>query len=223
MADTGSSKPSRDVDDISLDDTRPAGKPRRGGAVLVLILIVLAVVVIAVIVNNQKKVAAEAKRQAEVAEGARQAQMGVIKGNLQAAYELAAAGNVEGAIDKLRVADAQLGNIVSTANSENNSEAATQALNQKKYVSDALNALEAKQQEMSAVAMEQFAALTAQFGLQAPATPAATTPEGTTAPATGTEAAPAPGTEAPAAPQAPAAPAAPVVPAPAAPAAPPAP
>lgn len=235
MADNGSSKPSRDVDDISLDDPRPAGKPRRGSGVLVLILIIVAVVVIAVIFNHQKKVAAEAKRQAEIAEVARQAQMDAVKKNLQSAYDLAAAGNVEGAIDKLTVADGILGNIVSAANGENNTEVAGQALNQKKYISDALSALEAKKQELDALALEQFSGLATQFGLQAPAPPAATTPEGTAAPAPGTEATPAPAPEAtptpgatapeaapgaPAAP-APAAPAAPV--APAAPAAPPAP
>jgi hypothetical protein len=221
MADNGSSKPSRDVDDISLDDSRPARKPRRGAGVLVLILLVVVVVVIAVIANNQKKAAEEAKRQAQIAEGARQAQMDAVKKNLQVAYDLATAGNVEGAIDKLTVADGILGNIVSAANSEKNTQAASQALNQKKYVSDALNALEAKQQELSAVAMEQFASLTAQFGLQAPA---ATTPQDTAAPATGTEPVPATGTEvAPATgAEAPAAPAA-ATPAPAAPAAPQAP
>ncbi len=226
MADNGSSKPSRDVDDISLDDARPARKPRRGGAVVVLILLILIVVVIAVIASNKKKAVEEAKKQAQIAETARQAQMDAVKKNLQSAYDLVAVGNVEGALDKLRVADAQLGNIVSTANSENNTEAATQALNQKKYISDALNALEAKQQELTTLAMEQFAGLSTQFGLQAPTPQAAPTTEGTeAAPATGTEATPAPAGEAapaaPAAPEAvPAAPAAPGAAAPAAPAAP---
>ena len=186
MADNGSSKPSRDVDDISLDDVRPAGKPRRGSAVLVLVLLILIVVVVAVVVNNQKKAAEEAKRQAAVAEGARQAQMDAAKKNLQAAYDLAAAGDVEGAIAKLEVADGIMGNIVSAANAEKNTDAASQALNQKKYVSDALSALRAKQQETQALAMEQFSGLASQFGLQAPAAPQPTTPEATTTPASAT-------------------------------------
>jgi type II secretory pathway pseudopilin PulG len=217
MADNGSSKPSRDVDDISLDDARPAGKPRRGSAVLVVVVLLVLVAVVAVLYVNQQKAAA-AKKEAEArAETARAAQMESVKRNLQAAYDLAAAGNVEGAIDKLAVADSQLGNIVSAANSEGNSEAATQALNQKKYIADALSALQTKKQELQTLAMEQFTGLQSQFGLQAPTTTAPTTEtappattDGTTPPATGTEPAP---TAAPAAtPEAPAAPAAPVAP-----------
>lgn len=229
MAETGPTKPSRDVDDISLDDARPARKRGKGGGVLALILIILIIVVIAVIAGNQKKAAEEAKKQALIAENARLAQMDAIKKNLQAGYDLAAAGNVEGAIDKLSVADAQLGNIVSTANSEKNTDAAAQALSQKKYISDALAALQAKKLEMQTLAMDQFSAMSSQFGLTAPsATPPPTAATDTTAPAATptpeATATPATGSEAPAAtPPAPtAAPGAPGVPAPPTPVAPPA-
>ena len=214
MADNGSSKSPRDVDDISLDDARPARKPSRGGAVVVVIVLIVLVAVIAVVYVNKKKAAEEAKQQAQAAAVTRQAQMDVVKRNLQAAYDLSAAGNVEAAIDKLGVADAQLGVIVSNANSEKNNEAATQALNQKKYISDAYNALQTKKQELQAVAMDQFTTLAAQFNLQPPApvstptpteaTPAVTgseapvTPPASSTPATGTETAPAaPTTSAP--------------------------
>src|SRR5512140_1316703 len=111
MADSGSGKPTRDVDDISLDDARPA---RRGGtgAIFVVVLIIVAIVVIALVWSNQKKVQ-EAKREAIKQAGiARAAQMDAVKKDLQEAVDLSAGGNVDGAISKLEAADGLMGGII---------------------------------------------------------------------------------------------------------------
>jgi hypothetical protein len=187
MAD--SKKPTRDVDDISLDDARPSGKSGKGGAVLVLILLIAAVALIWFISAQQHKKAAEVAKAKADAAVAREAQISKAVENLQLATDKAAAGDIDGAIDKLQVADAMLGNVITAANNDGDQDAASAVMAQRAPLSAALSALEAKQAELKAIAEEQFGILRSQFSLTAPAateTPATTTPEGTTPPAEGT-------------------------------------
>ena len=222
MADTGSDKPTRDVDDISLDDARPARKGGGGGGIVLILVLLIAIAgIIWYVLDSQAKQRIEAERQAKMQAEAREAQIGKAKENLQAALNANAAGDLGTAISHLRTADNMLGNIVSTANSEGNTEAAAEVLRQKGHVAAALSAIQA-------AANEHMSALATQFQLQpttaAPAAADATTPATPETPATGTEAPALPDAGAPAAPAAPdaaapvapAAPAAPVAPEPAA-------
>lgn len=210
MADTGSDKPTRDVDDISLDDARPARKGGGGGGLVLILVVLIAIAgIIWYVLDSQAKQRAEAERQAKIQAEAREAQIGKAKENLQAALTANAAGDLGTAISHLRTADIMLGNIVSTANSEGNTQAAEEVLKQKGYISAALSAIQA-------AANEQMNVLATQFQLESGT--AAPTPDAT-APATPDATAPA---EAPVTPDAtaPATPAAPAYPDAAAPAAP---
>lgn len=214
MADNGTGKP--DVDDISLDDARPAKKKSGGaGAAIILILLIVIVAVVWFMGYNAKlKREQEAKQKAEQQ---RSAMMTVVNGHVTAAIEAAQAGNLDAAIAKLNAAEGQLGLIISSANSMNEQQAALDALNKQKSVMDARKGLE----EVRASIADRLGPLGAAFGVAVPAAAAPGTEvvpaPGTEVPATGT-AVPAPvDPEAvPAAPVVPAQPAAPIAPAPAA-------
>lgn len=234
MGDMGSGKP--DVDDISLDDARPARRGKGSSAVVGIILLIAIVAVLWIAgANRNAQRAAEEKARADAAQ-ARAAQMTQIKANVEQAMTEAQAGNVSAALSKLEVVENQLGLIITTANTDGDQTAASAALAQKQSVIDARKAIEAHQATFQAAVGQSLSALASSFGVAVPvptepvapvtpgtegtvpATPEAV-PGAAVAPAVPDSAAPvAPAPAVPAAPVAPANPAAPVAPAPAAPA-----
>jgi len=229
MADNETPKTTRDVDDISLEDVKPARKRGKAVGALVLLLLI-AVVCVVWWFGQEAKRAAEERQKAETA---RQAQLALVQGNIADAVAAAETGNVDLALNKLQIAEDKLGQMISAANSENNQQAAQEAYTKRQFVIDARKAIEEEQTRFRSVVNEQLGSLRAAFGVAAttsatPATESAAPAEGTAAPSPeapaapeAPQAAPAPDAAAPAAPAAaPAAPAAPAVPVPAAPAAP---
>lgn len=180
MGDTGSGKP--DVDDISLDDARPAKRSKGTGAVVGIILVVAIVAVLWIVMQRNAQRKAEEERQ-RIATQARAAQMDQIKGNLEQALTEAQSGNISNALAKLEVMENQLGLIVTTANTDGDQQAASEALAKKQSVIDARKAIEAEQATFQAAVGQSLSGLAATFGVSVPA------------PATATEAAPATGTE----------------------------
>lgn len=238
MADNETPKTTRDVDDISLEDVKPAKKGGKAVGTL-LLLVLIGIVVLVWWFGQEAKRAAEERQKAETA---RQAQLALVQGNIADAVAAADAGNIDLALNKLQIAEDKLGQMISAANGENNQTAAQEAYTKRQFVIDARKAIEEEQARFRSVVNEKLGSLRTAFGVAA-TTPAAPATEGTTpAPEAGTVApsteapvtpeaspvAPAPdATVAPAAPAAPsatpAAPTAPAVPAPVAPAAPAAP
>ncbi|MEN6546221.1 MAG: hypothetical protein ABFE07_09290 [Armatimonadia bacterium] len=233
MADTPNTP--RDVDDISLDDARPAKKRGRAAGIL-LLLVLIGIVLLVWWFSAEAKRAAEERQKAETA---RQAQLTMVQGNIADAVAAGEAGNVDLALNKLQIAEDKLGQMISAANSENNQQAAQEAYTKRQFVIDARKAIEEEQTRFRSVVNEKLGSLRAAFGVAQSipsATPATEGTTGTTpAPDAGVVApnpeapispeapqvAPVPGAAAPAAPGAtPAAPAAPAAPAPAAPAVP---
>lgn len=226
MGDMGSGKP--DVDDISLDDARPARRGKGSGAVIGIILLIAIVAVLWVAgANRSAQRAAEEKAKADAAQ-ARAAQMTQVKSNVEQAMTEAQAGNISGALSKLEVVENQLGLIITTANTDGDQQAASAALAQKQSVIDARKAIEAQQATFQAAVSQSLTGLASSFGVAVPvpAEPVAPATPGTEglAPATpetvpGTPVAPAmPETATPVAPADPMAPVAPAPPAPVAPA-----
>lgn len=233
MGDMGSGKP--DIDDISLDDARPAKRSKGTGAALGIIILIAIVALLWIVgANRNAKRAAEEKAKADAAQ-ARAAQMNQVKANVEQAMIEAQAGNISSALSKLEVVENQLGLIITTANTDGDQQAASAALSQKQAVIDARKAIEAQQASFQAAVSQSLAGLASTFGVAvpaptttepaapaatgaegnvpAPATPEAATPVAPTTPETAAPATPAPA--APAAPAPAAAPAAPAAPAPA--------
>lgn len=239
MADNETPNTPRDVDDINLDDARPAKKSGKATGIL-LLLVLIGVVLLIWWFSAEAKRAAEERQKAETA---RQAQLSMVQTNVADAVAAGEAGNIDLALNKLQVAEDKLGQMISSANSENNQEAAQEAYTKRQFVIDARKAIEEEHTRFRSVVSEQLGSLRAAFGVAAST---ATTPgvdgsaTGTVTPAPNVDAgavapspqapispeipqvAPVPGAEAPVAPNtAPAAPEAPVAPvAPAVPAAP---
>jgi hypothetical protein len=231
--DDTSSKSRSDVDDISLGSPRPMKQGSGPMTSFLLIVIIVAVAIFAYVMYAKKQQAAADAQAKAIAETARQAQLGQAKLNVQKAIAEAEAGNISSAIANLQAAENQLGLIISNANSEDNQQAASEALAERQVVIDARKTIEAENAKFQQAVQLQLEALRGKFGSPA-ATPAEGTPPSSPSPATPEATAPAPpAAEAPAAAPpagpaaapAPAAPVAPVAPAPvpAAPVAPPGP
>jgi flagellar basal body-associated protein FliL len=207
-------KPS--IDDISLEDPKPVKKAGTSPVVVLVLVILIAAVAffayMSYVKRENDRVAAEAHAKAVAA---RAAQLQAAEINIAEAITQAEQGNVEAALAKLQVAENQIGLIITTANTDGDSQAAEQMFGKKQALIDARKAIEAEQARFQEAVKLQLEGLRSQFNV-----PAATT----TAPVTAPEEAPAAETPAAPAGEAPMAPAAdaaaPVAPEAAAPAAP---
>lgn len=207
-------KPS--IDDISLEDPKPVKKAGASPVVVVVLVILIAAfsffAYMSFVKRENDRVAAEAHAKAVAA---RAAQLVAAEINIAEAITQAEQGNVEASLAKLQVAENQIGLIITTANTDGDSQAAEQMFAKKQALIDARKAIEAEQARFQDAVKLQLEGLRSQFNVPMATTPApVTAPED--APATETPAAPA--GEAPLAPAADAA--APVAPETAAPVAP---
>jgi hypothetical protein len=169
-SDNGEKKPN--VDDISLEDARPAKKPGGGGlGWLILVIVVVAVAWFAYSSYARKQQAeAEAKAKADAAMS-RVAQTGAANDNVREALTLAEQGNMPAAIAKLQAAESLYGMIIGGANEAGDQEAASKALADRGAIQDSRQALELEQQRFQENVKLQLDALRANFGIPAAQAP----------------------------------------------------